>query len=277
MKKAKVLILAGQSNAVGVGYTKYMREHFDDATVKDFINGYENVLINYFSHYIYSNGFVKTRINCTERDKDTLGPEVGIAKYLNEHFPDQKFFLIKCAIGGTNLYHDWLSPSTDGYLLNTHKGQSVADLNNDRKDNGGWCYNELIKIVNESLSILQAQGYTPQITNFFWMQGESDSDFIETAENYIKRFDAFYNDFKVEFSSYLEKCVLVDAGISSRWKFFKEINSQKKDYAKNKGHIYLDTIKEGLTTTNEPKEQPDTAHYDCDSTIKLGELFASFV
>lgn len=73
MKKANVLILAGPSNAVGVGYTKYLTKHFDAETIAKFYSGYENVLINYISHGIKSNGFVKTTVNCTEATKDTLG------------------------------------------------------------------------------------------------------------------------------------------------------------------------------------------------------------
>ena len=82
MKKANVIVLAGQSNAVGVGYTKYLSKHFDDQTVRKFYEGYENVQIDYLSHGIKSGGFVKTTVNCTEAAKDTLGPELGIAKYL---------------------------------------------------------------------------------------------------------------------------------------------------------------------------------------------------
>ena len=42
MKKAKIIVLAGQSNAVGVGYTKYLSKHFDEETVAKFYVGYEN-------------------------------------------------------------------------------------------------------------------------------------------------------------------------------------------------------------------------------------------
>ena len=41
--------------------------------------------------------------------------------------------------------------------------------------------------------------------------------------------------------------------------------------------IIIDTISEGLTTSKEPYEQPDIAHYDSLSQIKLGHLFAEAI
>ena len=43
MKKAKVILLSGQSNAVGVGHIKYMPKYFDEETVSTFRNGYEKI------------------------------------------------------------------------------------------------------------------------------------------------------------------------------------------------------------------------------------------
>ena len=69
MKDAKIIILAGQSNAVGVGFVKYLRKSFSEADIKQFTEGFDKILINYTSHDIKSEGFVKTRINCTEKSK----------------------------------------------------------------------------------------------------------------------------------------------------------------------------------------------------------------
>ena len=47
MKEARIIVLAGQSNAVGVGFTKYLPEHFDGDTVAAFHRGYERIRISY--------------------------------------------------------------------------------------------------------------------------------------------------------------------------------------------------------------------------------------
>ena len=278
MKKANVIILAGQSNAVGVGHAKYLPTHFDQQTIQKFYNGYENVLINYFSHGIKSNGFVKTRVNCTEAAKDTLGPEVGIARNLSKRFNNEKFFIIKYAFGGVNLHKDWLSKSSGGLYNPTASADKYDDIlsviNNGSNPGYGWCYNGFIKLMKESFALLKQQGYTPSIRAFFWMQGEGDALSLESVKRYEKLYDNFIQDVKTNFASYITDCVFVDAGISDFWPFYKEMNEQKKKYAKENGYIYIDTISAGLTTNFEPIEEPDKAHYDSNSIVKLGELFA---
>ena len=278
MEKANVIILAGQSNAVGVGHNKYLPNHFDAKTIQKFYDGYENVLINYFSHGIRSNGFVKTRVNCTQAAKDTLGPEVGIAKNLTKRYGNEKFFIIKYAFGGANLYKDWLSQSSGGL----YDPNSSADKYDDivgAVESGinmgyGWCYNGFIKLMNESIELLKKQGYMPNIRAFFWMQGESDAFSLEAVKRYKGLYDNFIQDIKTNFAPYIADCIYVDAGISNFWPCYKEMNELKKENAKEKGYVYIDTIGAGLTTDFEPIEQPDRAHYDSNSIVELGELFA---
>ena len=278
MKKAKIIVLAGQSNAVGVGYTKYLSKHFDEETVAKFYVGYENVQINYYSHGIKSNGFVRTTVNCTEAEKDTCGPELGIAKNLTKRYPNEEFFIVKCAFGGATLFNDWLSPSNglpySASSLADEYPDIVQALNQGKHPTAGWCYNELIILLHNSIEMLEKAGYEPQICAFFWMQGESDSYAKELVGNYISRYDNLLKDFKNAFSAYISDCIYVDAGISEEWLYYKELNAKKCEYAKQNGYCYLDTVGAGLTTTNEPLENPDTAHYDTDSIIKLGEMFA---
>ena len=107
------------------------------------------------------------------------------------------------------------------------------------------------------------------------MQGEGDSVTEENANNYRVYFDNFIKDFKGEFSQHLKNCIFADAGISEKWNFYREINEFKKEYAQSQDNfVYIDTIANGLTTEYEPTDNPDTAHYDCESTLKLGKLFA---
>ena len=277
-KTANVIILAGQSNAVGVGFTKYLNRHFSPEQVAKFYEGYENVVINYRSHGIVSNGFVKTTVNCTEKAKDTLGPEVGIAKNLTKRYPNEKFFIVKCAFGGATICNDWLSPSNEGVYDPTSFARNCPDivkaLESGKHPKAGWCYNELVELLTESIDILKKEDYEPKIRAMFWMQGESDSYAKELVENYIPRYDMMIKDLQRQFSGLFSGCIFVDAGISKRWLNYEELNAFKKEYAEKEGHRYIDTIKEGLTTEHEPLENPDTAHYDADSIVKLGELFA---
>ena len=134
----------------------------------------------------------------------------------------------------------------------------------------------MIKRLSLALSQLEDSGYKPEVIAFCWMQGESDSGNAEANEAYISRYDALLGDLRAAFSAYFSPdCRYIDAAISDRWVNYEKMNANKKKYAKtHENHFFVDTIAEGLTTLNEPLENPDTAHYDCESTVRLGELFA---
>ena len=273
MKIAKIIVLAGQSNAVGIGHVKYLSRHFTDEKVKKFKEGYDDILMNYYSHDMKSEGFVKTTLNCAEKGKDTFGPEVGIADYLSENYPDEEIFIVKCAVGGTNMFHDWLPPSCKGEYQQEAFG--FGDSESEFYRGGGWLFNELVKILNESISILENQGYEPEICAFCWMQGESDALETDTVEKYGERYVNLLKDLNEAFSKYMENCTYIDAGISEVWQYYREINQWKEEHAKNTPNsFYIDTIAEGLVTSKEPEPEVDIAHYDSDCTIKLGYLFA---
>ena len=278
MKKAKIIVLSGQSNAVGVGHVKCLNRSFPAAKIEEYLEGYEKIKINYYSHDKKSCGFTKTTTGCTEIHKDTIGPELGIAEYLNKYFPDEEFFIVKFAIGGAGLWRDFLSPSSGGYYnVKAFKDEYSGFIDaffSGKPIKLGWCYNGLVSVLKDSIHDLKEHGLEPEIIGFCWMQGENDAGTLEGINNYRVYFDNFINDFKNEFSQYLNNCVFVDAGISEVWNFHKEMNTFKKEYAeKHNNFIYLDTIGNGLTTRYEPVEEPDIEHYDCGSVIKLGKLF----
>ena len=278
MKKAKIILLSGQSNAVGVGHTKYLKRSFTDEKIKEYYGGYKNIKINYYSNDKKSDGFTITTVNCTEVHKDTLGPEVGIAEYLNSKFPEEEYFIVKFAMGGASLMRDFLSPSSGGYYnvenFKNEYGDFIDAFFTNKPIKAGWCYTGLVSILRDSIKYLEENGFYPEIIGFCWMQGESDSMDLKYVDNYKVYFDNFINDFKDDFYQYIKNCVFVDAGISEIWNCHKEINQFKKEYAENhSGFVYVDTIGNGLTTQYEPVEQPDTYHYDCESVIKLGKLF----
>lgn len=273
MEKAKIVVLAGQSNAVGVGHVEYLPRHFDEKTIEKFKSGYENVLINYYSHDKKSGGFVKTAVGCTEVLKDTLGPEVGIAQTLSEKYSDETVYIVKCAFGGTNIFHDWLPPSCAGDYDVAAFGD--GDEKDEHYRTAGWCYNELVSILKESISYLEGKQLVPEICAFCWMQGESDADTEEHVSKYGERYKTMLGVFAAAFGKYIKECVYIDGGISEIWPLYSQINECKKQHAANNENSYfIDTISNGLTTKNEPYPEVDTAHYDSDCTVKLGNLFA---
>lgn len=278
MKQATVIILAGQSNAVGVGHVQYLPKYFSPDKIKEFEAGYPSVPINYYSHDKVSGGFVPTTLGCTEQGKSTLGPEVGLAERISELCPNEACFIVKCAVGATALWRDWLSPSSGGdydpEARVASPEEAVYALNNGLPLPSGWCYNRLVQLTRESLALLETAGYAPVIRGFCWMQGEADACDPAILEAYEARFDNLLKDFAEAFAPYTGDCVTVDAGISEVWPLYGEMNALKARYAAKTGGVYLDTIGRGLTTGTEPEGAVDIYHYDCGSTVELGRFFA---
>ncbi len=276
MKTAKIILLTGQSNAVGVGHLQHLPKTFSKEKIAEYMAGYPNIPINYYSHDKKSEGFVKTGVNCTELTKNTLGPEVGIAEVIGQKYPDEQFFIVKCAFGGTCLWHDWISPLGGAeYDPESHDDTQKAE----HYRGFGWCYNELMKILPDSITTLESQGYAPEIVAWCWMQGEGDADIPEHVAEYERRYRALLADIHAGYGKYFAPdCVYIDGGISEIWTLYRELNEVKRAYAEKTANSYfLDTVAAGLSTQGEPEDEPDIYHYNVADTVKLGHLFAEHI
>ena len=258
-KTARVILLGGQSNASGCSRDEYLQKNTTAEKYSEYKNGYDNVYINYFASATNeSQGFVK----CATAQGEAggyFGPELGMAEKLNELFPDESFFIIKYAWGGTNLFEQWLSPSSKGKT--------------------GALYNSFVKFVEKSLEYLVLKGYEVKIEGMCWMQGESDSFSVKNATAYESNLKNFINDVRKSFSSYAanDGIAFVDASIADNpvfWVYCEEVNKSKQKVADTSPlNLLVDTNANGLTCSKEPEDAPDLAHYDSLSELKLGHLF----
>ena len=159
MKKAKIIVLSGQSNAVGVGHTKCLGRSFGEAKIKEYLNGYDKVQIHYHSHSTRSEDFVATTKNCTEANKDTIGPELGIAEYFSQECPDDAYFIAKFAMGGASLMRDFLSPSSGGAYDTAGFEENCNTFLTCEPAKAGWCYTGLVSLLKDSIARLEAKGF----------------------------------------------------------------------------------------------------------------------
>lgn len=258
-KKATVILLGGQSNASGCSLDEYLKKKVTPKQYAEYEAGYDNVYINYLSGNKASEEFVKCSVLQGELD-GAFGPELGIAQKLNEIYPDRTFFIIKCAWGGTNLFEQWLSPSSDGKT--------------------GKLYKSFVNFVNFSLKYIESKNYDVQIEAMCWMQGESDSFSVENATDYSTHLENFIKDIRREFKSYSsdDGIAFIDAYIADNpvyWVFCDQVNESKRKVAESSSmNSVIDTVTLGLSCSEEPNENPDLAHYDSLSELKLGHLFA---
>ena len=178
-----------------------------------------------------------------------------------------------------DMHKDFLSPSGGAeYDAGSYADQLpgiVACIESGAVARPSWCYNELVKLLRESIAYLEDNGYEPSVRAFCWMQGENDACSEQFTETYIKTYGAMLRDLSAAFPGYFDECVYIDAGISAVWPFYERINADKRAFAEQaENRVYIDTIAAGLTTEHEPFGAPDTYHYDSDCVIKLGRLFA---
>ena len=74
-----------------------------------------------------------------------------------------------------------------------------------------------------------------------------------------------------------EAIAQMKTGISSysEWQYYREVNNAKAAFAaESSNNFYIDTIGAGLHTNQEPHGDVDGAHYDSESQVQLGKLFA---
>ena len=260
--EAVVILLGGQSNASGCSLDEYLKRNVSAEKYAEYQSGYDNVYINFLSGARTSQEFVK----CTSlqgEPEGTFGPELGLAEKLNELYPDRTFFIIKCAWGGTNLFEQWLSPSSPGKT--------------------GKLYKQFVAYVETSLKYLASKNYDVKIEGMCWMQGESDAFSVEASTAYAEHLNNFVEDIRKEFSRYSAEdgIAFVDAYIAANpayWVYYENVNKGKQEVAGlSPMNVVVDTITAGLECSGEPEGSPDMAHYDSLSEIKLGHLFAEHI
>lgn len=268
MKDVHIIVLSGQSNACGVAHHKYLKENINKDRREKLFKGFDNVLIKMWSHGYIVDHFIPVKLSDSYQGGDvpgTYGPEIGIAESISSFIKD-KIYIAKYAYGGASLDYDFCpKTSTQKYDKCSIHGDHI-----------GWAFEGLIDFVKSILDDFNNKGLNPIIAAFMWMQGESDS-IHGPLERYKEKFDCLIKEFKSEFKNNINKdFMIIDAGVSetSVWELPKEINEIKNINSKKiKNYIYLDTNKEGLTTTLEPYEAPDVYHYDSLAMLKLGNMF----
>ena len=258
-KKVKVIFLGGQSNASGCSLDAYLKKNVTPEKYAAYEAGYDNVYINYFTTGTnQSQAFVKCAVRQGEQGI-CFGPELGLAEKLHELFPDDTFFIIKWAWGGSNLCDQWLSPSSTGKT-------------------GGF-YKHFLKFAQTSIDYLVSKNYNVEIEGMCWMQGESDAFSTKHATDYRVHLSNLIKDIRKNFASYAAEdgIAFIDAAIAQNpvlWIYCDMVNQSKQAVAEESPlNVLIDTNAEGLICTEEPIEQPDIPHYDSMSQIKLGNLF----
>ena len=264
---AKVIILSGQSNAVGTSVYYSLQQKLGKDEYSKYSAGFPNVKILFYNECLnanyqmvyahHSDSFVNAKagqgVNIT-----MFGPELGLAAYLSETYPDETFYIIKYAGGGATLY-DHYNPTTEG------------------KSNE--CLLKLDQTIEKGLKLLEDQGLTPKIVAMLWMQGESDANLASHAYNYYELETALIAHVREKYADYasVRGIAFIDAAISNSgmWSNYLALNYSKILVSRD-SHLnyFIDTNAHELTTL---EENNDYAHYDSTSMLLLGQLFGQML
>ena len=262
-KPVDVVVISGQSNAVGCTHSNCITRSIGASSYQEYMRGYKEIQIAFDSWTkddgprFYSQNkskdedFVKVMLG-QGNSLATFGPEIGIAEAMHEKYED-KLFLIKYACGASNLKDDWMNKNSP-------------------------MYPRLIAYVKKQMENLKTKGYIPTIKAFCWMQGEGDAwdGYYQTYQENLATFASNIREDLKDMAGNKD-VPFIDAGISNskQWQYYRQVNAAKVAFAEtSENNIYIDTIAAGMHTNQEPFDEPDTAHYDTESEVQLGHLFA---
>ena len=262
----RVLILAGQSNAGGHTFLSFLPDaagKISPSRVSEMALGYNNIRIMY-SVNPYSTAphrsedFVPVKLGQGRSDQ-CLGPEAGLAEYLNKTYPGEEFYIIKCASGGTRLFSSW-NPEKSGQPKNL--------------------YDDMLSFTSTALNKLTSDGSTAEIVAFLWMQGESDTNkdltyYSPDFSEYNILFGKLLDGFSLRFKDYLPSSgmAVIQAGISSHWNNHASMNRAKKEFCSTLPRgIYFDTYDLTFDLDN-----TDYGHFDAAAMVLLGNRFGEAV
>lgn len=152
-KSYDVIIMAGQSNMVGLG----------DVTTLENDSLPDNI--------IYINHGTDTNLDILH---NTFGPEVSLSQYLSRRFPKRDFILLKYAIGGSSI-QDWLDLTLPKNTKKKISKKYLSKLNTFTEENLKGINHKVIALLwtqgetdamSEELSLAYERYFSQLITDF---------------------------------------------------------------------------------------------------------------
>ena len=249
MKSIDILLIGGQSNAVGCTFVSTL-----DENLRNFVA--PNVLLYQEGNFapVFQSKLIKG-IQCgMGHCPEQMGIEYGMAHRLHEATAREIGF-IRYAYGGTTLFSHWQANYES-------EPKALTDT--------GYCYHNFLQTVRNGLQVYRENGYEPTIKGMVWMQGETDANTQETATVYEANMKNLFTRFRK------------DLGLPTLKIIVGEIATQK-DHAPYSDEIRA--IQRRVSNADEycvflsTKDIPvgkDGYHFDGNEDFILGKRFAEY-
>lgn len=234
-----VVILIGQSNAVGVG------------PISGAPSQYQGTIAN--TQIWSGSSFVNLVAGTTNQaaDSSSFGPELSLCTQFLSRCPASRLYLIKHAVIGTSLNVDWLPTASTQYTA-------------------------MIAKINAAISALV--GVRFYIAGFVWVQGENDalSASATPSTNYQTNLNSLISNLRSTYGYYGANgnsnipFVIAQLGYNDRNSYYYQDNLRDAQYAVQAAgtNVYI-------TQTDDLSYLTDVIHYDATSQITLGNRAAN--
>lgn len=263
-----VYLLAGQSNAAG--YSQNNRSQLLNLDER-YVNGFEDVF--YYgkvdNYQLFNMVNVKSGLGSRER----IGPELGMAYILSEHYQGEKTAIIRYAVGGSYLadepnhntstnFGTWSSPSL------------IAKGGGKKFSKSGLIYDTFLQTVAAGIEALKAKGYQPVIKGIAWMQGCQDAWSSTHAPKYGENLTLFIKDLRTDLGQImgtdLSKLPFAIGKIHPNYTatYVAKIREQQE--------LVLGGVEYTCKVETQDLTLPgtDSAHFNTMDMVKLGQNFA---
>ncbi len=231
-----LVILIGQSNAVGVGAISAAPSEYQGA-----IDG---------AQIWNGSAFVNLVAGTTNQAADSLtfGPELSLAKSLRQSTGSSRVLMVKHAVSNTSLNVDWLPTS-------------------------GTQYTAMITKINAAIATLPAKTF--YIAGFVWVQGENDalSASATPSNNYQTNLTSLINNLRSTYGQYSAATipfVAVQLGMLDRNLYYYQDNVR---HAQIQTQAALSNVK--IAQTDDLAYNADVIHYNATAQVSIGTRAAA--
>ena len=230
-----VILLAGQSNMVGLGVVDELTDDLQTPNTEVIIHAEAHLDQSMAGQWLPLSGGFGAEI-------DRFGPELSFGLDLEQSWPDDQLALIKTSVGGTSLAVEW----------NTEDGELYLDF---------------LDHTRRALADLEALG-EPQVVGLIWMQGETDAIDPDNAEVYQERLTTFIEAVRTEMQVPDLPVIIGLITTIPAWVYHDMVRAAQTAVSEQ-----LDNV-EIVETDDLPRHQDDPFHYDTEGCLQLGERFA---
>lgn len=260
----RVLLLAGQSNAVGYAPAATLSPALlspqTDVLLYSQVDGQQ-------ANADGSLGALRTLHAGASAIVGNFGPELTLGQQLSPLLratPETQLAIIKYAKNGSSLSTDWKGGGT---------GATTGD---------GVVYQTFQQVVNTGLAKLAATYPTSviRLDGIVWVQGEQDTNTVSNATAYGSRLTTFIADLRATygatlpffFSQLSAQQVLYSDPLSNRYQAYLQLRQGQQNVGANlPGASLLDIDGPAFTVAS------DGAHFDAAGQLALGDAFAARV